>query len=156
MLELLGWKNIFQPGCKIIKQDIYEIILTRSRVETHTSHASSCCSEVCVPSLVGWPSSVSERVRSSDIRRELGAEASQVVWASTVSLMPPGRLQEVIRARPSGRRPRGRPKTRWRDAEGGSELIAYSCSSFRSLTLKIKVHEVRVINHVLSPFSVPS
>ena len=30
--------------------------------------------------------------------------------------MPPGRLPgEVFRARPTGRRPRGRPRTRWRD-----------------------------------------
>ncbi|KAK0152856.1 hypothetical protein N1851_005478 [Merluccius polli] len=30
--------------------------------------------------------------------------------------MPPGRLPgEVFRARPTGRRPQGRPRTRWRD-----------------------------------------
>ena len=30
--------------------------------------------------------------------------------------MPPGRLpREVFLARPTGRRPRGRPRTRWRD-----------------------------------------
>jgi len=30
--------------------------------------------------------------------------------------MPPGRLPgEVFRARPTGRRPRGRPRTRWKD-----------------------------------------
>jgi len=30
--------------------------------------------------------------------------------------MPPGRLPlEVFQARPTGRRPRGRPRTRWRD-----------------------------------------
>jgi len=33
--------------------------------------------------------------------------------------MPPGRLPgEVFRARPTGRRPRGRPRTRWRDYVG--------------------------------------
>ncbi|KAL3052884.1 hypothetical protein OYC64_005410 [Pagothenia borchgrevinki] len=30
--------------------------------------------------------------------------------------MPPGRLpRQVFQARPAGRRPRGRPRTRWRD-----------------------------------------
>jgi len=34
--------------------------------------------------------------------------------------MPPGRLPgEVFRARPTGRRPRGRPRTRWRDYVSG-------------------------------------
>ena len=38
-------------------------------------------------------------------------------WLSHLVRMPPGRLPgEVFRARPSGRRPRGRPRTRWRDS----------------------------------------
>jgi len=55
-----------------------------------------------------------DRVRSSDIRRELGR--SQLRWFGHLIRMPPGRLPlEVFRARPTGRRPRDRPRTRWRD-----------------------------------------
>ncbi|KAK0132083.1 hypothetical protein N1851_024332 [Merluccius polli] len=37
-------------------------------------------------------------------------------WLRHLVRMPPGRLPgEVFRARPTGRRPRGRPRTRWRD-----------------------------------------
>jgi len=67
--------------------------------------------------------SLRDRVRSSDIRRELGVEPlllrverSQLRWFGHLIRMPPGRLSlEVFQARPTGRRPRGRPKTRWRD-----------------------------------------
>ena len=67
--------------------------------------------------------SLRDRVRSSDIRRELGVEPlllrierSQLRWFGHLTRMPPGRLPlEVFRARPTGRRPRGRPRTRWRD-----------------------------------------
>ncbi|KAK0148831.1 Protein broad-minded [Merluccius polli] len=63
------------------------------------------------------------RVRSSVIREELGVdplllrvERSQMRWLGHLVRMPPGRLPgEVFRARPTGRRPRGRPRTRWRD-----------------------------------------
>ena len=41
---------------------------------------------------------------------------SQMRWLGHLVRMPPGRLPgEVFRARPTGRRPRGRPRTRWRD-----------------------------------------
>ncbi|KAK0135147.1 hypothetical protein N1851_029035 [Merluccius polli] len=64
-----------------------------------------------------------DRVRSSVIREELGVdplllrvERSQMRWLRHLVRMPPGRLPgEVFRARPTGRRPRGRPRTRWRD-----------------------------------------
>jgi len=64
--------------------------------------------------------SLRDRVRSSDIRRELGVEPlllrierSQLRWFGHLIRM---RLPlEVFRARPTGRRPRGRPRTRWRD-----------------------------------------
>ncbi|KAK0150922.1 Craniofacial development protein 2 [Merluccius polli] len=64
-----------------------------------------------------------DRVRSSVIREELGVdplllrvERSQMRWLGHLVRMPPGRLPgEVFRARPTGRRPRGRPRTRWRD-----------------------------------------
>ena len=67
--------------------------------------------------------SLRDRVRSSDIWRELGVEPlllrverSQLRWFRHLTRMPPGRLPlEVFRARPTGRRPRGRPRTRWRD-----------------------------------------
>ncbi|KAJ7998063.1 hypothetical protein DPEC_G00218650 [Dallia pectoralis] len=64
-----------------------------------------------------------DRVRSSVIREELGVEPlllcierSQLRWFGHLVRMPPGRLpREVFQARPAGRRPRGRPRTRWRD-----------------------------------------
>ncbi|KAJ8012365.1 hypothetical protein DPEC_G00041950 [Dallia pectoralis] len=67
--------------------------------------------------------SLRDRVRSSVIREELGVEPlllcierSQLRWFGHLVRMPPGRLpKEVFQARPAGRRPRGRPRTRWRD-----------------------------------------
>ena len=67
--------------------------------------------------------SLRDRVRSSVIREELGVEPlllrierSQLRWLGHLIRMPPGRLPgEVFRACPTGRRPRGRPRTRWRD-----------------------------------------
>ncbi|TWW77475.1 hypothetical protein D4764_12G0008650 [Takifugu flavidus] len=63
--------------------------------------------------------SLRDRVRSSAIREELGVESlllrverSQMRWLGHQVRMPPG---EVFRACPSGRRPPGRPRTRWRD-----------------------------------------
>ena len=60
--------------------------------------------------------SLRDRVRSSVIREELGVdpllhriEKSQMRWLGHLVRMPPGRLPgEVFRARPTGRRPRGR------------------------------------------------
>ena len=67
--------------------------------------------------------SLRDRVRSLVIWEELGVdplllcvERSQMKWLGHLIRMPPGRLPgEVFRARPTGRRPRGRPRTRWRD-----------------------------------------
>ncbi|XP_048880792.1 uncharacterized protein LOC125748552 [Brienomyrus brachyistius] len=67
--------------------------------------------------------SLRDRVRSSVIRRGLRVEPlllrierSQMRWLGHLIRMPPGRLPgEVFRACPTGRRPRGRPRTRWRD-----------------------------------------
>ncbi|TWW59397.1 hypothetical protein D4764_06G0009270 [Takifugu flavidus] len=67
--------------------------------------------------------SLRDRVRSSAIREELRVEPlllrverSQMRWLGHLLRMPPGRLPgEVFRACPSGRRPPGRPRTRWRD-----------------------------------------
>lgn len=67
--------------------------------------------------------SLRDRVRSSVIREGLGLEPlllclerSQLRWFGHLVRMPTGRLPwEVFQARPVGRRPRGRPRTRWRD-----------------------------------------
>uniref|UniRef100_A0A3B3HQU3 Reverse transcriptase domain-containing protein n=1 Tax=Oryzias latipes TaxID=8090 RepID=A0A3B3HQU3_ORYLA len=67
--------------------------------------------------------SLRDRVRSLVTRGELGVEPlllhierSQLRWLGHLVRMPPGRLPgEVFRACPTGRRPRGRPRTRWRD-----------------------------------------
>ena len=67
--------------------------------------------------------SLRDRVRSSITRERLGVEPlllhlerSQLRWFGHLVWMPPERLpRKVLDARPTGRRPRGRPKTRWKD-----------------------------------------
>ncbi|KAK3557834.1 hypothetical protein QTP86_003172 [Hemibagrus guttatus] len=67
--------------------------------------------------------SLRDRVRSSVTREELGVEPlllhierGQLRWLGHLFWMPLGRLPgEVFRACPTGKRPRGRPRTRWRD-----------------------------------------
>ncbi|KAK3529813.1 hypothetical protein QTP86_006010 [Hemibagrus guttatus] len=67
--------------------------------------------------------SLRDRVRSSVTREELGVEPlllhierRQLRWLGHLFRMPPGHLPgEVFRACPTGKRPRGRPRTRWRD-----------------------------------------
>ncbi|KAK3507223.1 hypothetical protein QTP70_011005 [Hemibagrus guttatus] len=67
--------------------------------------------------------SLRDRVRSSVTREELGVEPlllhierRQLGWLGYLFRMPPGRLPgEVFWACPTGKRPRGRPRTRWRD-----------------------------------------
>ena len=67
--------------------------------------------------------SLRDRVRSSAIREDLRVEPlllrverSQMRWLGHLVRMPPGRLPgEVFRAPPTSGRPRGRPRTRWRD-----------------------------------------
>ncbi|KAK3539176.1 hypothetical protein QTP86_028667, partial [Hemibagrus guttatus] len=67
--------------------------------------------------------SLRDRVRSSVTREELGVEPmllhierGQLRWLGHLFRMPPGCLPgEVFRACPTGKRPRGRPRTRWRD-----------------------------------------
>ncbi|KAK3528665.1 hypothetical protein QTP70_007204 [Hemibagrus guttatus] len=64
-----------------------------------------------------------DRVRSSVTQEELGVELlllhierGQLRWLGHLFRMPPGRLPgEVFQACPTGKRPRGRPRTRWRD-----------------------------------------
>ncbi|KAK3508205.1 hypothetical protein QTP70_017467 [Hemibagrus guttatus] len=67
--------------------------------------------------------SLRDRLRSSVTREELGVEPlllhierGQLRWLGHLFRMPLGRLPgEVFRACPTGKRPRGRPRTRWRD-----------------------------------------
>ncbi|KAK3539668.1 hypothetical protein QTP70_011124 [Hemibagrus guttatus] len=67
--------------------------------------------------------SLRDRVRSSVTREELRVEPlllhierGQLRWLGHLFRMPPGHLPgEVFRACPTGKRPRGRPRTRWRD-----------------------------------------
>src|SRR5699024_12583878 len=62
--------------------------------------------------------------RSSDLRREainvepllLWVEKSQLRWRGHVERMSSERLvKQIFEAEPEGRRPVGRPKTRWKD-----------------------------------------
>ncbi|XP_061769787.1 uncharacterized protein LOC133560831 [Nerophis ophidion] len=67
--------------------------------------------------------SLRDRVKSSVLREELKVrplllhiERSQMTLFRHLVRMPPKRLpREVFRARPTGRRPGGRPRTRWED-----------------------------------------
>ncbi|KAL1282365.1 hypothetical protein QQF64_001168 [Cirrhinus molitorella] len=63
--------------------------------------------------------SLRDRVRSAVTREELGVELLLLhieSWLGHLFRMPPGRLPgEVFRACPTGKRPWGRPRTRWRD-----------------------------------------
>ena len=67
--------------------------------------------------------SLRDSLRSSAIWEGLGVELlllcverSQLRWSRHLMSMPPGRQpREVFLACPTGRRPRGRPRTRWRD-----------------------------------------
>ncbi|KAK3549143.1 hypothetical protein QTP70_033348 [Hemibagrus guttatus] len=67
--------------------------------------------------------SLRDRVRSSVTREELGVEPlllhierGQLRWLGHLFRMPPGHLpREVFRVCPTGKRPRGRPRTRWRE-----------------------------------------
>ncbi|KAK3561495.1 hypothetical protein QTP86_005996 [Hemibagrus guttatus] len=67
--------------------------------------------------------SLRDRVRSSVTWEELGVEplllhieTGQLRWLGHLFRMPPGRLPgEVFRACATGKRPWGRPRTRWRD-----------------------------------------
>ncbi|TWW76578.1 Spondin-1 F-spondin [Takifugu flavidus] len=67
--------------------------------------------------------SLRDRLRSLDIREGLGVEPlllhierSQLGWLGHLDRMPSGHLPlEVFRTCPTKRRPRGRPRSRWRD-----------------------------------------
>jgi len=85
--------------------------------------------------------------RSSDIRRrELGVEPlllcverSPLRWFGHLIRTPPGRLPlEVFQVPPTGRRPRGRPRTRWRDS-----ISRLACDASGSHTMSWNVLRVR-------------
>jgi len=67
--------------------------------------------------------SLRDRMRSSAIWGELGVESlllhierNQLRWVGHLVSLPPGRLPlEVFWTRPTGRRPRGRPRTCWKN-----------------------------------------
>ena len=97
-----------------------------------SSSISGSCSRVREQWRVRWARESEQRerycsrwdkVRSSVIREGLGVEPlllcverNQLRWFGHLVRMPPGRLpREVFQARLAGRRPRGRPRTRWRD-----------------------------------------
>ncbi|KAI3365359.1 hypothetical protein L3Q82_010444 [Scortum barcoo] len=66
-----------------------------------------------VPSPAGFGHSGGARSRAAAPSH---IERSQLRWLGHLFRMPPGRLpREVSQACPTGRRPRGRPRTRWRD-----------------------------------------
>ena len=67
--------------------------------------------------------SLRDRMRSSDIHRELGVEPLLLcvergqlrLFAHLIRMLPGRFLLEVYQEHPIGRRPWGRPRTRWRD-----------------------------------------
>uniref|UniRef100_A0A8C6NUV0 Reverse transcriptase domain-containing protein n=1 Tax=Nothobranchius furzeri TaxID=105023 RepID=A0A8C6NUV0_NOTFU len=75
--------------------------------------------------------SLRDRVRSSVIREGFGVdplllhiERSQLRWLGHLVRMPPERLPgEVFQARSTRRRPKGRPRTRWRDSHLARERL---------------------------------
>ncbi|TWW63116.1 hypothetical protein D4764_03G0001240 [Takifugu flavidus] len=111
--KLSIYRSIFVPTLTFGHELWVMTERTRSRVQ---AAEMSFLRRVAGPSL-------RDRVRSSAIREELGVELlllrverSQMRWLGNQVRMPPGRLPgEVFRACPSGRRPLGRPRTRWRD-----------------------------------------
>ncbi|KAA0706920.1 hypothetical protein E1301_Tti002240 [Triplophysa tibetana] len=85
--------------------------------------------------------SLRDRVRSSvtweELRVEpllLHIERGQLRWLGHLFRMPPGRLPgKVFRACPTGRRPRGRPRTRWRDYVSQLEEVSREREVWASL-----------------------
>ena len=111
--KLLIYQSIFIPTLTYGHELWVVTERTRSRVQA--AEMSFLCRVAGL--------SFRDRVRSLVIREELRVdplllciERSQMRWLGHLVRMPPGRLPgEMFRARPTGRRPRGRPRTRWRD-----------------------------------------
>ncbi|KAK0156607.1 LINE-1 reverse transcriptase [Merluccius polli] len=108
-----GGSSIFVPALTY-GHELW-VVTERTRLRVQAAEMSFLCRVAGL--------SLRDRVRSSVIREELGVdllllrvERSQMRWLGHLVRMPPGCLPgEVFRARPTGRRPRGRPRTRWRD-----------------------------------------
>lgn len=91
------------------------VVMERMRLRIHTGEMS----------YLHWESGLflRDRVRSLVIWEGPGleplllcVERSQMRWLGHLGRMLPGRLPaEVFRAHPTGRRPRGKPRTHWRD-----------------------------------------
>ncbi|KAK7886862.1 hypothetical protein WMY93_026483 [Mugilogobius chulae] len=105
--------------------------------------------------------SLRDRVRSSVTREELGVEPlllhverSQLRWLGHLFRMPPGRLPgEVFRACPTGRRPRGRPRTRWRDyvSRLAWERLGIPQKSWRKLQVFYNVYHLHKNMDTVTP-----
>ncbi|KAK3519713.1 hypothetical protein QTP70_002681 [Hemibagrus guttatus] len=118
-------KELSRKAKLLIYQSIYVPILTYAHefwVMTERIRSRIQAAEMSLlHRVVGR--SFRDRVRSSVTWEELGVELlllhierGQLRWLWHLFRMPPGRLPgEVFRACPTGKRPRGRPRTRWRD-----------------------------------------
>ncbi|TWW69272.1 hypothetical protein D4764_18G0000780 [Takifugu flavidus] len=118
-------KELSRKAKLSIYRSIYVPVLTYGRqrwVMTERTRSRIQAAEMSFLRRVAGPS-LRDRVRSSDIREGLGVEPlllhierSQLGWLGHLARMPSGRLPlEVFRTCPTGRRPHGRPRTRWRD-----------------------------------------
>ncbi|KAK3508670.1 hypothetical protein QTP70_003319 [Hemibagrus guttatus] len=114
--KLLIYQSIYVPALT----DGHELWVMTERVRSRIQAGSA--SEISFLRRVAGRS-LRDRVRSSVTREELGVEPlllhierGQLRWLGHLFRMPPGRLPgEVFRACPTGKRLRGRPRTRWRD-----------------------------------------
>ncbi|XP_054592057.2 LINE-1 retrotransposable element ORF2 protein [Nothobranchius furzeri] len=122
--SVVGKRELSQKARLSIYRSIYIPILTYGHelwVMTERTRSRIQAAEMSFLRRVAGLS-LRDRVRSSDIREGLGVEPlllrierSQLRWFGHLVRMPPGRLPgEVFRACPAGRRPPGRPRTRWR------------------------------------------
>ena len=113
------WKSQMQRRVKLCSCAYSEVVS-----EAQHWRPKNCVNGYANGVALQWtvPVSLRDRVRSSAIREGLGVEPlllcverGQLRWFGQLMRMPPGRLpREVFLARPTGRRPRGRPRTRWR------------------------------------------
>ncbi|KAK3550678.1 hypothetical protein QTP70_002404 [Hemibagrus guttatus] len=119
-------KELSQKAKLSIYQSIYVPTLTYGHelwVMTERIRSRIQSAEMSFLRRVAGRSPLRDRVRSSVTQEELGVEPlllhmerGQLRWLGHLFRMPPGRLPgEVLRACPTGKRPRGRPRTRWRD-----------------------------------------
>ncbi|KAI3363774.1 hypothetical protein L3Q82_001205 [Scortum barcoo] len=120
----LPWKVYARDLQHVLERFAAECEAAGMRISTSKSEAMvHDRKRVACPLRGGWALSLRDRVRSSVTWEELGVEPlllrikrSQLRWLGYLFRMPPGRLpREVFQACPTGRRPRGRPRTRWRD-----------------------------------------